>query len=114
MKYGVLVIGSKPNSIMPNFFVNKIYTANGAAERAQTYLKKFPQSELTCLVGDLEFEKNINVKERIIKAEPNRIIVKGNKINLPDKLKKKCTIEYMNYKNQQKFQSNFFYGGIFL
>ena len=56
MNFDVLVIGSKLNSIIPNFPINKVYTANGAAERAKEY-QIFPKSNLTCLVGDLEFEK---------------------------------------------------------
>ena len=41
MNFDVLVIGSKPNSIIPNFPINKVYTANGAAERAKEYQKYF-------------------------------------------------------------------------
>ena len=51
MNFDVLVIGSKPNSIIPNFPISKVYTANGAAERAKEYQKYFPKSNLTCLVG---------------------------------------------------------------
>ena len=40
MDFDVLVIGSKPKSVIPNFSINKIYTANGAAERAKNYQKK--------------------------------------------------------------------------
>ena len=64
MKFDVLVIGSKPNSIIPNFFIKNVYTAQGAAERGNIYKKKFHNSNLNCLVGDLEFEKNLNVKKK--------------------------------------------------
>ena len=37
----ILVLGSKPGSNFPNFPVEKIYTANGAAERAKKYLVNF-------------------------------------------------------------------------
>lgn len=113
MNFDVLVIGSKPNSIIPNFSINKIYTANGAAERAEEYKKLFPKSYLTCLVGDLEFEKNINVKKRIIAAYPNRIIVRGSKIHLPEKLEKNCELKYLSFIKQQNFQAKFFRGGHF-
>ena len=113
MDFDALVIGSKPKSVIPNFSISKIYTANGAAERAKNYQKKFPKTSLTCLVGDLEFEKNINVRVRITEASPDRMIVRGKKINLPEKLKTKCELKYLSLTNQLKFQSKFFQGGIF-
>jgi hypothetical protein len=112
MTFDVMVIGSKPNSVLPNFFISKIYTANGAAERGHIYKKKFNNTKLNCLVGDLEFEKNINVKKRILNSSPQRIIVRGGKINLPNDLKQNCKLEYLNYYDQLKFQSSFFKGGI--
>ncbi len=113
MDFDVLVIGSKPDSKLPNFQISKIYTANGAAERANRYQKIFPKTNLTCLVGDLEFEKNINVKDRIINALPNRMIVRGTKIHLPEKLKQNCELKYLSFTHQLNFQSKFFRGGIF-
>ena len=112
MKFDVLVIGSKPNSIIPNFFIKNVYTAQGAAERGNIYKKKFHNSNLNCLVGDLEFEKNLNVKKRVIGSIPQRIIVRGTNINLPEKLKKDCKLEYISFYKQLKFQSQFFKGGI--
>lgn len=111
MEFDAIVIGSKPNSVLPNFFISKIYTANGAAERGQMYKKKFNNAKLNCLVGDLEFEKNINVKKRILNSSPQRIIVRGGKINLPNDLKHNCKLEYLNYYDQLRFQSSFFKGG---
>ena len=113
MDFDALVIGSKPKSVIPNFLISTIYTANGAAERAKNYQKKFPKTNLTCLVGDLEFEKNINVRVRITEASPDRMIVRGKKIHLPEKLKTKCELKYLSLTNQLKFQSKFFQGGIF-
>jgi len=113
MNFDALVIGSKPKSIIPNFLIGKIYTANGAAERAKNYQEIFPKTSLTCLVGDLEFEKNINVRDRIIGALPDRMIVRGTKIHLPEKLKGKCELKYLNFVNQLNFQSKFFQGGNF-
>tara|TARA_B100000989_G_scaffold254340_1_gene203017 strand:- start:7892 stop:8575 length:684 start_codon:yes stop_codon:yes gene_type:complete len=113
MDFDALVIGSKPKSVIPNFLISKIYTANGAAERAKNYQKKFPKTSLTCLVGDLEFEKNINVRVRITEAFPDRMIVRGKKIHLPEKLKTKCELKYLSFTSQLKFQSKFFQGGNF-
>ena len=113
MHFDVLVIGSKPGSEMPDFHINKIYTANGAAERAEKYMQKFPDSNLTCVVGNIEFEKNENVKKRIISSSPTRIIVRGKKIHIPENLEKKCEKKYINLKEQRNLQSSFFNGGIF-
>ena len=52
----VLVLGSKPGSIVPNINFSKVYTANGAAERGMIY-KKIKESYLTCCVGMREFLK---------------------------------------------------------
>ena len=35
--------------------------------KEQKITKKFPKTSLTCLVGDLEFEKNINVRLESLK-----------------------------------------------
>ena len=51
----VLVIGSKPNSRLPKLDVLKIYTANGAAERANIYSNEFGSKELIAVVGTREF-----------------------------------------------------------
>ena len=39
----ILVLGSKPESKLPDIHVDKIYTANGAAERAIEFRKKLEQ-----------------------------------------------------------------------
>ena len=57
-KKNILVLGSKPGSMLPNIKVEKIYTANGAAEKAQKYLDRFPNTPFTAVIGGREFEKN--------------------------------------------------------
>ena len=42
----ILVLGSKPGSRLPDENVVKIYSANGAAERAVQYRKKYLENEL--------------------------------------------------------------------
>ena len=37
----ILVLGSKPDSDLPDINVKKIYTANAAAERADYFRKKY-------------------------------------------------------------------------
>ena len=84
--YNVLVLGSKPDSKLPNIKVSKIYTANGAAERASFYRKKYPENELICTTGASEFARNEHVSKRIINSKPNRLIIRSGVINLPNDL----------------------------
>ena len=72
----VLVIGSKPNSRLPKLDVLKIYTANGAAERANIYSNEFGSKELIAVVGTMEFFKNQAVRERILNSNPNFSIMR--------------------------------------
>ena len=61
----VLVLGSKPDSVLPDLQVSSIYAANGAAERAKIYKEKYPNTPLICCAGASEFARNENVKSRI-------------------------------------------------
>ena len=108
----ILVIGSKPKSIIPKIKVNKVYTANGSAELGKKYRQYYPKTMLICLAGKREFEKNFRVKNRIIKANPKRLYIRMGKIDLPNKLKK-TKLEYKSKKFQILFQSKFFNFGIF-
>ena len=83
----ILVLGSKPGSKLPNQEVSKIYTANGAAERAEQFRKKFPNNELTTICGAREFARNDHVSKRIIKSKPKRFIIRSGIISLPKELK---------------------------
>jgi len=82
----ILILGSKPESKLPDLQVDKIYTANGAAERAIHFRKKYLKNELTCIVGAREFARNEMVSERIIVAKPDRIVIRAGKITLPPSL----------------------------
>ena len=103
----ILVLGSKPDSKLPDIEVEKIYTANGAAERALNYKKKYPTTPLTCLVGAAEFVRNYRVRERIIKSHPERLIVRGH-MGLPKELQNNCDLICYDFKSQWNFQKKFF------
>ncbi len=108
----VLVLGSKPDSNLPDINVDKIYTANGAAERAYNYRKKYPSTPLACLVGASEFVRNYRVSTRIIKSHPERLIVRGA-MGLPKELENHCELTCFNEKEQWNFQKKFFrFGGL--
>ena len=104
----ILVIGSKPKSIIPKMLFEKIYTANGAAERALFYRKKYPKVSLTCLCGASEFVRNFRVKKRIIKSKPERLIIRSGKITLPKELTNHTKLICLNDQKQWNFQKNFF------
>lgn len=104
----ILVLGSKPNSKLPNVKINKVYSANGAAERAAIYKINNKKLKLTCVVGALSFNRDFRVRRRIIKSNPYRLIIRCGQISLPKELKNKVLIKYYNQKNQWNFQKNFF------
>ena len=109
MKSGnILVLGSKPKAIIPKALFKKIYTANGAAEKAFLYRKKNPKVSLTCLCGASEFERNFRVKRRIIKSKPERLIIRSGKIALPRELFKKTKLICLSNRDQLNFQKGFF------
>ena len=111
--YNVLVLGSKPDSKLPNIKVSKIYTANGAAERADFYRKKYPENELICTTGASEFARNEHVSKRIINSKPNRLIIRSGVINLPNDLNGFTELKCISNFDQWCFQSNFFKLGFF-
>ena len=76
----VLVIGSKPDSKLPNISVEKVYSANGAAERAEKYFETHGRKSFTAVCGSLEFFKNEHVKKRVLKADPNLIFFRSGKV----------------------------------
>ena len=103
----ILVLGSKPGSKLPDIKVENIYSANGAAERAIKYKKKYPNTQHTALIGSKEFSENQNVKLRVINSQPYRLYCRSGKITLPDELAK-CKLEFLTSEEQFSFQSKFY------
>jgi hypothetical protein len=104
----VLVLGSKPDSNLPDEKVNKIYTANGAAERASYFRKRYSQNTLTCIVGAREFARNEHVSRRITEARPENFVIRSGIIDLPLKLKNYTKLIFLSNEEQWNFQSKFF------
>lgn len=107
-KDNILVLGSKPGSSFPDVEVKKIYAANGAAERAIMYRQKYRNNNLTCITGASEFFRNEYVSKRIIKSQPQKLIIRSGIVTLPDSLKNITELNCISNKNQWLFQSNFF------
>ena len=104
----VLVLGSKPDSKLPDLKVSKIYTANGAAERADYFRKKYVDNELICITGASEFVRNEHVSKRIKNSKPSRLIIRSGIINLPTILNSHTELKCISNLSQWSFQSNFF------
>ena len=77
----VLVIGSKPFSKLPKIPVEKIYCANGAAERCHEYIEIFNKTIITSVVSASEFNKRKEVRERVLKINPDNIYCRFGEIN---------------------------------
>ena len=109
----VLVLGSKPDSKLPDIRVEKIYSANGAAERALTYKKKYPNIYHTALIGAKEFQENSEVSKRVIISKPDELLIRMGNIDIPDELKSTKKIYNTNQYEQFIFQSKFYKFGRF-
>ena len=113
-KKSILILGSKPGSKLPNIKVEEIYTANGAAEKAQKYLDKFPDTPLTAVVGGREFEMNEEVQKRVIKSNPDILLSRAGNINFKRyNFAKKTNYKFFSFNEAFLFQSQFFKFHIF-
>ena len=103
----ILVLGSKPESKLPKLNFKKIYAANGAASRFILYKKKYKKTEFISVTSKKNFEKNPDVRERIIKSKPDRLYVRFGKVNIPKKLEN-CKFDFVDSFDQLHFQKKFF------
>ena len=108
----LLILGSKPDSQFPDVKVKKIYSANGAAERALDYKVKYPNTPHVALIAAKEFDENDKVKNRVVKSKPDRIYCSPGSVILPDELKD-TNFETLNFKERFSFQSKFYKFGSF-
>ena len=103
----ILILGSKPESKFPNIRVNKIYSANGAAERALEYKLKYPNIPHVALISSRDFDENDKVKSRVVKSKPDRIFCSPGSVHLPDELKD-TSFEFKSIKERFNFQTKFY------
>lgn len=103
----VLVLGSKPNSIIPDLNFNKIYAANGAAERGYFVKKKNYNTKLNCIVPMREFLKNENVKKRVLDSKPDRVVFRTFERDIKELFSEKCKIENLSWKEQFQIQCDY-------
>ena len=111
----ILVIGAKPEFQIPNLEFQYIYAANGAIERAK-YFKNSNSNynfELISVVGGKEFEKNDEVKTRVLDSHLDKMVCRLGKIDTQkyEKLNN-VKFQYLNNSQQIRFQSAFFRFGL--
>ena len=103
----ILILGSKPDSKFPNVKVKKIYSANGAAERALEYKLRYPNIPHVALISSREFDENDKVRNRVIKSKPDRIYCSSGSVILPNELKD-TDFETLSIKERFYFQTKFY------
>jgi len=110
----ILVIGAKPEFKIPDINFQYIYAANGAIERVKNFKNSDTNFELISVVGGLEFEKNDEVKRRVLDSNLNEMICRLGKIDT-HKYKKlnEVKFQYLTNFHQLRFQSSFFKFGLF-
>ena len=79
----VYIIGSKPNSILPNQTPDEVYAVNGASTRARELSAPNGTYRLTVKVGAGRLINDASVRENLIKARPEKIIY-GSQVSRRD------------------------------
>ena len=103
----ILILGSKPDSMFPDVKVKKIYSANGAAERALDYKLRYPNVPHVALISSREFEENDKVRNRVIKSKPDRIYCSPGSAPIPNELID-TPFETLSIQERFYFQSKFY------
>jgi len=82
MKENILVLGSKPKLNIYNIKYSHIYSSNASAEVASFYQKNFFKLPHTCITSGRNLRKLIDIRSRIINAEPNNLIIRNSEKNV--------------------------------
>lgn len=77
----IIVLGSKPNPILPDVSVKFVFAANGSVEAALPYRKKY-NARIIGLVPAIELRKHTHIQNSIKKACPDKLIVFGNDLDI--------------------------------
>jgi len=108
----VLVLGSKPDSILPDIRPVHIYAANAAALKSKTYRELNPDVQLTCIVDGRGILEE-SLQKVIYECAPNRIITKNpclHSLNdlFPDFKNRGVRLEDRNKRDIYYFQHSIF------
>ena len=110
MTENILIFGSKPKAAIPLIDVREIFSSNGSAELSLDYFEHVNKVRHTCIIGAKSFLKLEDIKNRVIKSQPNEIIVRDYDKNYRqiDNLFNQETIINKFTKSQQfYYQRNF-------
>lgn len=77
----ILILGSKPNSSLPNIKPNIIYSANGAA----SIMNKFNSGEKYSVVSS-GMTYNDDVVNKLIESNPDKVIIRSHNKNFNNEL----------------------------
>ena len=104
MKNYVVVIGSKPNSILPDINPVRVYTANSAASLSS----KYAGAEKICIAGGNEIKKE-NIFNAVHSAQPKRLVLRGGDDSVRNLFKDLVIqLEILEWKLQFQYQKKFF------
>ena len=73
----IVVLGSKPDTCLPDVSPKVVFGANGAVESALPYREKY-NSKIVGVVPSIELRKHGHIQDSIKKASPDKMIVFGN------------------------------------
>ena len=112
----IIVFGSGSNRI-PKIKATEIYSSNGSAELAELYKRKYLNVHHTCVVAARSFLKLDHVKPRVVKANPEKILVRDYEEEsyklVKNLFNEDVVFESFTRKEQFYFQKSFFKLGLF-
>jgi len=104
MRNYVVVIGSKPNSTLPDINPVRVYTANSAASLSS----KYAGAEKICIAGGNEIKKE-NVFNAVYSAQPKRLVLRGGGDSVRNVFNDLVIqLEILEWKLQFQYQKKFF------
>lgn len=111
----VIIFGSKSPYKIPQIRAKEIFTSNGSAELAYIYNDKIKRVRHSCIIGAKSFLKLEDIKSRVIKSEPDELIIRDfdkDYSEIYELFKKEIIIKRFNKKEQFIYQKFFFTNGL--
>ena len=104
-----LVLGSKPNSVMPDINPKYIYAANGAIERGMQYKAIYKNSYLFSICTTHQLKKK-DVYDKVLRAKPDKVILRGHEPTIDVNIRSisKYETEFVSGKSQFQLDKHFF------
>ena len=100
-----IVLGSKPQALLPEVNPAHVFSANAAAALASNYKDKVVAH--TAIVSSLQY-KNATVFQKVINSKPSEIIIRGHKIKKNPDPVDNIPISYISGNEQFRLESKYF------